>query len=107
MTKTVLDPADYIAPLNMNGMQGRMLRMPAPKSYKREILFIYGHHSSLERWFGFSQVLNRYGAVTMPDLPGFREDALQKPACHPGWNVVRVRGIDANVTTLPRPCEQS
>lgn len=71
MTRTAPNPADYIATLNMNGMQGRMLRMPAPKSHKREILFIYGHHSSLERWFGFTQVLNKYGAVTMPDLPGF------------------------------------
>lgn len=71
MTRTPVNPADYIETLNMNGMQGRMLRMPAPKNHKREILFIYGHHSSLERWFGFAQVLNRYGAVTMPDLPGF------------------------------------
>jgi pimeloyl-ACP methyl ester carboxylesterase len=66
-----LDPADYIVPLNMNGLQGRMLHMPAPPGKTREILLIYGHHSSLERWFGLAQVLNRYGAVTMPDLPGF------------------------------------
>jgi pimeloyl-ACP methyl ester carboxylesterase len=65
------NPADYIVPLNMNGLQGRMLHMPAPAGKKREILLIYGHHSSLERWFGLAQVLNRYGAVTMPDLPGF------------------------------------
>lgn len=63
--------AEFIVPLNMNGMQGRMLRMPAPKNRSREILMIYGHHSSLERWFGLAEVLNRYGAVTMPDLPGF------------------------------------
>lgn len=73
MAKTApkADPADYIVPLNMNGLQGRMLHMPAPKGKSREILLIYGHHSSLERWFGLAQVLNRYGAVTMPDLPGF------------------------------------
>jgi pimeloyl-ACP methyl ester carboxylesterase len=63
--------ADYIAPLYMNGMQGRMLRMPAPPDRKREILFVYGHHSSLERWWGVIQDLNQYGAVTVPDLPGF------------------------------------
>ena len=63
-------PADYIVSLNMNGLQGRMLYLPKP-SKKRNILFVYGHHSSLERWFGLTQVLNRYGAVTMPDLPGF------------------------------------
>jgi pimeloyl-ACP methyl ester carboxylesterase len=64
-------PADFIKPLNINGLQGRMLHMPAPKGNSKEILFIYGHHSSLERWWGIAQVLNRYGAVTMPDLPGF------------------------------------
>jgi pimeloyl-ACP methyl ester carboxylesterase len=67
-----LNSADYIKPLNMNGLRGRMLRMPAPKNgRKREILFIYGHHSSLERWWGVIQDLNQYGPVTVPDLPGF------------------------------------
>jgi pimeloyl-ACP methyl ester carboxylesterase len=55
----------------MNGLEGRMLHMPHPKGGKREILFIYGHHSSLERWWGIAKFLNRYCAVTMPDLPGF------------------------------------
>lgn len=65
--------ADYVAPLNINGLEGRMLHMPAPKGIttQTEILFIYGHHSSLERWWGLIQALNRYGAVTVPDLPGF------------------------------------
>lgn len=71
MGKTEPKPEDYIVPLNMNGLNGRMLHMPAPKGKKREILVLYGHHSSLERWFGLSQVINRYGAVTMPDWPGF------------------------------------
>jgi pimeloyl-ACP methyl ester carboxylesterase len=61
----------YIEPLYMNGLRGRMLCMPAPKSKKREILLLYGHHASLERMFGFAEILNKYGAVTMPDLPGF------------------------------------
>ncbi|CAN5368647.1 hypothetical protein BH09PAT4_BH09PAT4_05540 [soil metagenome] len=64
-------PADYIEPLNMNGLQGRMLHLPAPRPGAPEILFVYGHHSSLERWWGVAQFLNRYAAVTMPDLPGF------------------------------------
>jgi len=63
--------ADFIAPLEMNGLQGRVLQLPAPKKHSREILFIYGHHSSLERWWGVVQDLNQYGVVTMPDLPGF------------------------------------
>lgn len=65
------DPADYIAPLYMNGLYGRMLYMPAPKGKTRNILFVYGHHASLERQFGVMEVLNKYGSVTMPDLPGF------------------------------------
>jgi pimeloyl-ACP methyl ester carboxylesterase len=58
----------------MNGLEGRMLRMPAPDTKQakgREVMFIYGSHSTLERWWGVAQVLNRYGAVTAPDLPGF------------------------------------
>lgn len=64
-------PADYIVPIDINGLNGRMLKMPAPAKHNREILFIYGHHSTLERWWGLIQVLNDYGAVTAPDLPGF------------------------------------
>lgn len=60
----------YIAPLHVNGLNGRMLRMPAPKNKSREILLLYGHHASIERMAGFAEVVNRYGAVTMPDLPG-------------------------------------
>jgi pimeloyl-ACP methyl ester carboxylesterase len=63
--------ADYIHPLNMNGLHGRMLRIPAPANRTREILFVYGHHSSLERWWGAIQDLNQFGTVTVPDLPGF------------------------------------
>ena len=69
--KTPKNPADFIAPLNINGLNGRMLRMPPPKGVAKEILFVYGHHSSLERWWGLTQVMNRYAGVTMPDLPGF------------------------------------
>lgn len=68
---TSKNPADYIVPLNINGMDGRMLKMPPPKGQTKEILFIYGHHSSLERWWGLTQVLNKYAGVTMPDMPGF------------------------------------
>lgn len=65
------NPADYIVPLNMNGLDGRMLRLPAPKAKKREILLVYGHHAMIERWWGLIQNFNELGAVTMPDLPGF------------------------------------
>lgn len=61
----------YIKPFLINGLRGRMLRMPAPKNKTKEILIVYGHHASLERMEGFARALNRYGAITIPDLPGF------------------------------------
>jgi len=64
-------PDDFIQPLYINGLNGRMLRVPAPAHTNREILLIYGHHALLERWWGLVENLNDYGAVTMPDLPGF------------------------------------
>lgn len=65
------NPADYIVPLNINKLEGRMLYTPAPKNSSRDILFVYGHHAMLERWWSFIENLNEYGSVTMPDLPGF------------------------------------
>src|SRR3990167_4673140 len=64
-------PTGFVVPLNMNGMHGRILHLPPPKNKNREMLLIYGHHASLERMYGFAQALNKYGSVTMPDLPGF------------------------------------
>jgi pimeloyl-ACP methyl ester carboxylesterase len=69
--QTPKNPADYITPLYMNRLRGRMLRLDPPKGKKREILLVYGHHVSLERFFGLAEALNDYGGVTMPDLPGF------------------------------------
>ena len=63
--------ADYIQPLHINGMQGRLLKVPARGRKKREMLLIYGHHALLERWWGLIENLQTYGNITMPDLPGF------------------------------------
>lgn len=52
-------------------MKGRMLYLKPPKNKKREILLLYGHHASIERMEGISLNMNKYGAVTLPDLPGF------------------------------------
>jgi pimeloyl-ACP methyl ester carboxylesterase len=63
----------HIQPLNMNGLSGRMLKLPASansKKQKRDILLIYGHHASLERMYGIAAALSEFGSVTMPDLPG-------------------------------------
>lgn len=66
-----LDIDKYLSSLRINGLKGRMMRLPAPKKKKREILLVYGHHASLERMYGLARALNRYGAVTTPDMPGF------------------------------------
>src|SRR5205085_8468415 len=66
-----LDIEQYLSPLSINGMDGRMLYMPAPKNKNRDIVIVYGHHTSIERMFGFARFLNRYGSVTIPDFPGF------------------------------------
>lgn len=73
MKKRSHNPADFIVPLSIGGLEGRMLHIPVPpeQKHKREIMFVYGHHSSLERWWGLMEVLADYGTVTMPDLPGF------------------------------------
>ncbi len=61
----------HLQPLYMNGLQGRMLYLPPPKGKSKEILLVYGHFASLERYVSLATALNRYGAVSMPDLPGF------------------------------------
>lgn len=62
---------DYIESLQINGLEGRMLSYPAPAGKTRRILAIYGHHGMIERWWPLIENLHDYGAVTMPDLPGF------------------------------------
>lgn len=73
MKKRIKDPAEYIKPLTINGLHGRVLRIPAKRKVnsKHEILMVYGHHSSLERMFGIAETAALHGNVTMPDLPGF------------------------------------
>lgn len=70
-TRKKPDPAEFIVPININGLNGRMLRLPASGKKKREILLVYGVHASIERMIGFAEDLNQYGNVTIPDLPGF------------------------------------
>lgn len=48
-----------------------MLKLPPSGQGKRHLLFVYGHHSTLERWWGLMEVLSEFGEVVMPDLPGF------------------------------------
>lgn len=89
MSELSNNPADYIVPVNINGLNGRMMRVPAPPNANREILFVYGHHSTIERWWGLIQVLNEYGAVTVPDLPGFGGmDSMYKLGQEPTLDVM-------------------
>jgi len=60
-----------ITSINIGGLQGRMLHLPAPEDKERKILIIYGLHSSIERMHTTAEFHNQYGEVTMPDLPGF------------------------------------
>ncbi len=65
-------PADFIAPLVINGLHGRVMHIPAQKKNKhKEILLVYGHHSALERMYAIAANLAEFGSVTIPDLPGF------------------------------------
>jgi len=69
--KITNNPADYIVPLNINKLEGRMLYAPSTNDRSRNILLVYGHHAMLERWWSLVENLMDYGNVTMPDLPGF------------------------------------
>lgn len=71
MTKEKYNLIEATIPLNINSLHGRMLRVPPQNKKRREILMVYGHHASIERMIGFVEELNKYGAVTVPDLPGF------------------------------------
>ncbi|HEY4964087.1 MAG TPA: hypothetical protein VIH90_05315 [Candidatus Saccharimonadales bacterium] len=72
MSKKYVRPADFILPLNINGLEGRMINIEGDsKSKKNEILVIYDLNSNLERWWGLVVGLRRYANVTMADLPGF------------------------------------
>ena len=69
--KFISDPTEFIQPLNINRLEGRVLRLPAPSAVRtREMLVLYGHHSSIERMYTLAAEFNRYGPVTMPDWPG-------------------------------------
>jgi len=63
-------PGKHIAPLEIAGLRGRVLELPAQKGGGKTVLLIYGLHSSLERMYSTAQFHSRYAKVIMPDLPG-------------------------------------
>lgn len=74
MKQNVIEiPAEYIKPLNLNGLNGRYLHIKSNniRFSNKEYLVLYGHHSSLERMYSIAQNIADFGNVTVPDIPGF------------------------------------
>ena len=74
MFKTKITTSDSrIKPIKIQGMNGRVLTVEAKdkKFNKHNILLIYGHHASLERYLTVAEALSDFGSVTVVDLPGF------------------------------------
>jgi len=65
--------AGMISPLEVDGLRGRMLVHPSRRKDGggRTMVFVYGIHGSLERFYGVIHFLARFGPVVVPDLPGF------------------------------------
>jgi pimeloyl-ACP methyl ester carboxylesterase len=65
--------SDYIKPMSVQGLQGRVLVMPPndPKNKNNQIMMLYGLHSSIERMQGIIENIADAGTVTVPDIPGF------------------------------------
>ena len=55
------------------GTSGRVMDAPSrgDASPNISVIFIYGHHALIERWWGLIAQLREYGRVIAPDLPGF------------------------------------
>lgn len=71
--KSTFDLTKYIEPIELNGLHGRVVNAPATTKSAAgvNILFIQGHHTSHERITGVIELMQRYGNVCTPDLPGF------------------------------------
>jgi pimeloyl-ACP methyl ester carboxylesterase len=72
MSSPQLPSTATIEPINLNGLVGRTMLLPAQKQpkHKTTILLIYGIHSSHERMAATAEFLSQYGQVVAPDLPG-------------------------------------
>lgn len=70
---SAFDLKKFITPIEMNGLRGRVINIPAQYTQAKNvnILFFHGHHSSLERLGGIAEALSDFGNVCIPDMPGF------------------------------------
>lgn len=64
-------PSQFIKPIDYSGLTGRLLHLPAPKNKTKVIVALSGQHASHERMWAIAQLLNEYGEVYLPDMPGF------------------------------------
>lgn len=66
-------PKKYLSDIHFSGLQGRLLHLPQPAKVKKPKTFVVfaGQHASLERMYSIAQLLNEFGEVYMPDLPGY------------------------------------
>ncbi len=69
MTKRSPVFKNSVKPLNINRLDGRMVRLINTSS-RNEILFVGDISAKLEYWFGLMRALSDFGSVTSPDLPG-------------------------------------
>ena len=61
---------DNIETIEYKTLLGRQVKI-SNKNTQSKIVFIYGHHASLERVAGILLALSDFGDVYCPDLPGF------------------------------------
>ncbi len=71
MTQSSSNIDQYSISLNLGGLDGQILYMPASAHKTHEILLIYGHFGTLINYFGLANDLSKYGNVTVAELPGF------------------------------------
>lgn len=64
-------PTSEILPLELGGLNGRMLKLEPRTDADTDLLLVYGVHASLERMYSTAQFHSNYGRVWMPDMPGF------------------------------------
>ena len=67
----ILIPSKYVETINYNGLQGRVVILPARGNTKATIVLIGGQHSAHERSLAFAEFLQEFGTVHLIDLPGF------------------------------------
>jgi pimeloyl-ACP methyl ester carboxylesterase len=68
----VRSTAPMVRDLEVSSLHGRILTHPIRKpTLGRTIVFVYGIHGSLERFYGIVHYLALFGTIYVPDLPGF------------------------------------